>query len=126
VGDSAYDRLGGEQALRAIIDDFVDRMFGDLMIGFFFRNADRARVKDKEFELAANVLGGPFEYTGQPLRQAHAAHPIMGGHFARRSQILRETLAAHGVPADIVELLLEHTESLRDQITNQPDSQCVD
>jgi hemoglobin len=126
VGDSAYDRLGGEQALRSIIDDFIDRVFADVMIGFFFRDANRARVKDKEFELAANLLGGPFEYTGEPLRRAHAAHPIMGGHFARRSQILRETLAAHGVPADIVAVWLEHTETLRDQVTSQPDGECID
>jgi hemoglobin len=126
VSDSAYDRLGGERALRAIIDDFVDRAFDDVMIGFFFRNADRARVKEKEFELAAGLLGGPFKYTGKPLREAHAAHPIMGGQFARRSQILRETLAAHGVPADIVETWLAHTERLRGQVTRQPDGKCID
>jgi truncated hemoglobin YjbI len=34
-----YDQLGGEAKLRQIIDTFIDRVFEDRMIGFFFRNA---------------------------------------------------------------------------------------
>ena len=40
-----YDQLGGEAKLRQIIDTFIDRVFEDRMIGFFFRNADRKRIK---------------------------------------------------------------------------------
>jgi FeS assembly SUF system protein len=40
-----FERLGGEIKLREIIDCFIDRVFADRMIGFFFRNADRARLK---------------------------------------------------------------------------------
>ena len=36
MGLSLFDSLGGESRLRAIIDTFVDRVFEDRMIGFFF------------------------------------------------------------------------------------------
>ena len=121
-----YERLGGEPALRAIIDDFVARMFGDLMIGFFFRDATPKRIAELEFQHAAQFLGAPIEYKGRPLRVAHQKHPIMGGHFARRTQLLRQTLDAHGVPADIHSAWIAHVESLRPEITAQPDGQCVD
>lgn len=126
MDQSSYQRLGGEPALRAIIDDFVDRAFDDMMIGFFFRNADRARVKDKEFELASSFLGGPHQYTGRPLREAHAAHPIMGGQFARRRKILEETLQAHGAPEDVIARWLAHTDRLRGQVTRQGPGECID
>lgn len=126
MGASAYDRLGGEFALRAIIDDFVDRIFDDAMIGFFFLRADRARVKEKEFELASGMLGGPHRYTGRPLPDAHAPHRIMGGQFARRRKLLEETLQAHGAPRDIIETWLAHTDRLRGQVTRQSPSECID
>jgi hemoglobin len=125
-GPTAFERVGGEAKLRAIVDDFVGRMFGDVMIGFFFRNADEARIKEFEYQHAAEHLGGPVRYQGRPLRQAHAAHPIMGGQFARRKEILRRTLIDHGAPQDVIDAWLAHTESLRDQITAQPDDQCID
>jgi hemoglobin len=123
---TAYDRIGGEPALRAIIDDFVERVFVDIMIGFFFRNADRRRIKELEYQHAAEHLGGPVRYRGRPLDQAHAAHRIMGGQFARRKELLRQTLVDHGVAQDIIDGWLAHTESLRGQITAQPGSQCID
>jgi hemoglobin len=126
VAETLYERLGGERELRAVIDDFVDRVFGDLMIGFFFANADKDRIKQFEFQHASALLGGPATYQGRPLRQAHAAHPIRGGHFARRMQLLRQVLAAHGVPADVSEHWLAHDQALLGQITGDALGECND
>jgi hemoglobin len=115
---SDYERIGGEPALRAIIDDFVDRTFDDLMIGFFFRKASKARVKEFEFQHASEFLGGPVAYAGRALRSVHAHHPIMAGHFSRRLQLLRQVLAAHGVPPEIAAAWVDHNASLRDEVTH--------
>ncbi|MGH7871504.1 MAG: group I truncated hemoglobin, partial [Candidatus Binatia bacterium] len=115
-----FEQLGGEARLRAIIDSFVDRVFADRMIGFFFRHADRGRIKELEYQLAASFLGAPIEYRGRSLAKAHANHPIMGGHFARRRQIFKETLEAHQVSEGIIAALLNHTDTLRSQITPEP------
>jgi hemoglobin len=124
--DTLYERLGGEPNLRALIDDFVERVFRDIMIGFFFVNADKSRIKQFEFEHAAALLGAPRAYGGRPLRQAHAAHPIRGGHFARRMQLLRQVLAAHDVPEDIQAHWLEHDLALAGQITGDSLGECND
>lgn len=110
--------------MRKIVDAFVDRVFDDMMIGFFFRNASRERVKEFEYQHAAEFLGADVVYEGKPLGAAHAAHPIRGGHFERRKEILRQTLVAHAVPDDIVNAWLAHTESLRAEITGDPGSEC--
>ena len=121
---SLYEELGGEDKLRAIIDDFVDRVFEDTMIGFFFRSVSKKRVQTFEFQLAAEFLGAPIQYGGRSLRDAHRKHKIMGGQFARRTQILKETMAAHKVSPKIQKIWLDHTESLRGEITGDRDHEC--
>jgi len=121
---SVFERLGGEAKLREIIDTFIDRVFADRMIGFFFRNADRARIKEMEYQLAAEFLGADVKYTGRPLAQVHANHPIMGGQFTRRRQIFKETLEYFKVQEDIKTVLLDHTDSLRPLITPESGSDC--
>jgi hemoglobin len=124
MDQSLYVKLGGESRLRDIIDTFVDRVFADRMIGFFFRNADRRRIKELEFQLAAGFLGAEIEYRGRPLEKVHANHPIMGGHFARRRQILSETLDFFEVPDEIKSAILHHTDALRPLITPESGSEC--
>ncbi len=119
-----YEQLGGEAKLRQIIDSFIDRVFEDRMIGFFFRNADKNRIKEMEFQLSARFLGADIEYQGRPLDEVHAKHPIMGGQFARRLQILKETLEFYDVPKHIGEAWIEHTEGLRPLITGDAGSDC--
>lgn len=123
--DTLYERMGGEPALRAVIGDFVDRAFADIMIGYMFRDADRARIKELEFQHASELLGGPHRYAGRPLRKAHARHRIMGGQFARRLQLLRQVFAAHSVPEEVQAAILAHNESLRGEITGQALGECL-
>ena len=122
---TAFERLGGEPTLRRIIDDFVARTTSDVMIGFFFARVDRARLAQREYEHAAEHLGGGVVYGGRPLRAAHAAHRIFGGHFARRRELLRQTLVAHGAPDDVIGEWLAHVDSLRSEITPDAASECA-
>ena len=77
--ETPFNRLG-EEKLRAIIDAFVDRVMDDVMIGFFFRHVNRERLKELEYQHAAEFLEADVKYRGRALRDAHGKHPIMGGH----------------------------------------------
>jgi len=120
---SLYAQLGPE-ALRRIIEDFYDRVFADVMIGFLFIGKSKQRLIDKECEFAAGMLGGDVRYTGRPIREAHAKIPILGGHFDRRLQILRDTLDDHGVAQDIRKVWIDHSMALRPQVTADSGSEC--
>jgi hemoglobin len=124
MANTLFEQLGGEAVLRPIIDRFVDREFDDVMIGFFFRNARRERVKQNEYEFAARHLGADLPYTGRPIDEAHRAHPIMGGQFARRLTLLKQTLEEYDVPAQVLEHWLAHTESLRPLVTSDAGGEC--
>lgn len=124
MAETLFDKLGGEEKLRQIIDIFIDRVFADPMIGFFFRNANKRRLKEMEYQLTAEFLGANVTYQGKALDQAHSKHPIMGGQFMRRMQILRETLEESGVPVEVRAEWLAHTERLRPLITGDQGSDC--
>ena len=116
----------GDAKLRAVITDFYSRLFGDVMIGFLFEGKSRQHLIDREYEFTASFLGGDVKYTGRPMRTAHAQSPIFGGHFERRLQILRETMRDHAVDPDVQQVWIEHTLSLRSQITTDKGSECKD
>ena len=121
-----FDKIGGD-ALRAVITDFYDRIFDDMMIGFMFQGRDRKHLVEREWELVAALLGAPgVTYTGRPMRTAHAQHTIFGGHFERRLQILRETLRDHAVDPAVQQAWIDHTQALREQITRDKGSECKD
>jgi len=122
---SHFEELGGEPKLRAIVDDFVDRCFDDLMIGFLFKRAEPDRIKRFEYQHAAEHLGGPVKYEGRPLDEAHGPHRIFGGQFARRRQILIETLREHDVPEPVITAWIEHQDRLRSLVTKDAGSDCV-
>ena len=119
-----FELAGGEARLRPLLEDFYDRVFDDVMIGFFFKGKNKERLVQKELEFALKLLGAEVEYTGMPIPEAHASHPIMGGQFNRRTQILREVLADHGMPAEVCERWIAHTESLRHQVTTDRRGEC--
>jgi len=125
--DSAlFDQIGGD-ALRAVLVDFYDRLFRDVMIGFMFQGKDKQQLVQREWEFTAGFLGAPgITYSGRPMRTAHAQHRIFGGHFERRLQVLRETLADHAVAAPVRDAWIEHTQALRPQITTDVGSECKD
>ena len=117
------DRIGRER-LRAVIEDFYGRIFPDVMIGFLFAGKDRARLVDKEYEFTARLLGDDVAYSGRSMPEAHARSPILGGHFERRLQILRDTLRDHAVDPEVQRVWIDHTLSLRSQVTRARGAEC--
>lgn len=119
-----YDETINEEKLKQIINLFVDRMFNDVMIGFFFRKADKVRIKEKEFEFIANFLGFDVPYTGLLIPEAHQKHNIMGGQFSRRKQILKEVLEEFKVSENVIESIMNHTENFRMSVAKTKNSDC--
>lgn len=113
-----YERIGQEEGLRRIVTDFIQRVYNDSIIGFFFAQIDQAQLIEREIEFASRHLGGPHTYQGKPLAQAHQPHPINLGHFHRRIWLLEQTLKDHHVPDELIQRWLDHDRQLAPIVTN--------
>ncbi len=125
TSQTAFDRIGGAAVLRPVIDDFVARMVVDPMIGFHFAGVDTALLAQREYELSASLLGAPVTYSGRPIRDVHARHPIFGGQFMRRRQLLIEALQRGGVDQGAIDQLIAHVDRLRPLVTQEQGSSCL-
>lgn len=76
-----YRRLGGLDAIRAVVGDFVDRVAADARINGFFRGVDLDDLKGKLTDQICQATGGPCRYTGRPMRAVHAQLGIGNADF---------------------------------------------
>ncbi|MFO0277564.1 MAG: group I truncated hemoglobin [Planctomycetota bacterium] len=68
----------------------------------------------------AMALGGPTEYRGQGMRQAHAGRGITAEHFGRVAGHLQATLTWANVGAAEVAQIMAAAASLQDDVTGAP------
>ena len=78
---SLYDRLGGQGAITAVVDDFVGNVAADNRINKFFAKTDIPRLKRLLVEQICAGTGGPCTYTGRDMKSAHAGMGITDAQF---------------------------------------------
>jgi hemoglobin len=93
-----YERLGGQAAIIAVVDDFVARVAADNRINHFFARSDATRVKAKLVEQICAGTGGPCTYTGRDMKSVHAGRGIGEKDWDATIQDLKAALAKFKVP----------------------------
>lgn len=78
---SLYDRLGGQPAITAVVDDFVANVAADPRINQRFADTDIPRLKHLLVEQICQASGGPCTYTGRDMRTTHAGMRITETEF---------------------------------------------
>ncbi len=113
-------RLGGEAAVKAIVDDFVDACVKDPKVNlsrggkYKLDVPEIARQKRLMLELFSLLTGGPLEYSGKRnLKEAHAGMQITDAEFDAMAALLRQTLEKHKVDKREAEELLKLFEATR-------------
>jgi len=94
---TAYEAIGGEAVVRAVLRDLYDALFDDPMVGFLFEGKDKEHIVEQQVAFTGAFLGGPQRYLGKPLPEAHAQLPLLPGHFDRRHTLLKQVLARHRI-----------------------------
>ena len=95
---SLYDRLGGQTAIVAVVDDFVGNIAKDKRINGFFAKSDPIRVKAMLVDQFCAGTGGPCTYTGKDMKSAHAGRGIASKDFNALMEDLGKTLKKLKVP----------------------------
>lgn len=118
ITTSIFDRIGGYEALEAVVADFYTRVLADDELSGFFTGTNMARLKGKQVEFFATALGGPDPYTGAPMKQVHQGRGITMHHFGLVAGHLKDSLAAAGVPAETIEEIIAAIAPLADDIAS--------
>ena len=121
-GQTLYERLGGYDAISAVVDDFAPKLFNDPQIGHFFRgmgNDTRQQFMQKNKNLVCNVTGGPCKIISRPAKVVHGGLGITEKEFNIVVQHLVDSLDKFRVPAAEKAELLEIIGSLKPDIVEE-------
>ncbi len=95
---SLYDRLGGKDAITAVVDKFVGIVVADDRINGFFKNADAANLKKQLVDQICSATGGPCKYEGKDMKTAHAGMGVKEADFNALVEDLVKALDEFKVP----------------------------
>ncbi len=114
-----YERIGGEPAVNAAVELFYRKVLDDSTIYRFFDHTDMDTQIAKQKAFFTMAFGGPNNYTGQDMRNAHAKLVTMGlneDHFNAVMKHLSDTLVELNVPGDLIAEAAAIAESARDDV----------
>jgi hemoglobin len=95
-----YDKIGGKSGVESLILDFYAHVAKDPTLRPFFRHTSFEKLYDMQQQFFAMALGGPVEYAGQLLGEAHRGRGISPVHISSFVDHLLTTLKQKGVGDD--------------------------
>ena len=100
---SVYDRLGGSSALRLVTEAFYQKVLADEELAPYFAFVAMDRLTAMQASFLTMAFGGPDQYEGRGLREAHARlRDLDDRHFDKVVGYLADTLHEFGASdADI-------------------------
>lgn len=114
-----YSEIGGREAVEAVVDDFYDRVLSDDRLEHFFEGMDMDELRSHQVQFISSVAGGPVEYDGSGMREAHDHLGIDDEAFDAVAGHLEHALRENGVSDDNVDAILSEVEDLRAPIVTR-------
>lgn len=97
-----YERIGGGPAVKAVVDHFYELILADEQLVGFFEDSDMPQLKRHQALLISQVLGGPANYDGRHLREAHDGMDIARDDYLKVVAYLVQALQEAGVAPEII------------------------
>ena len=111
-----YDRLGGAAAVEAVVGAFYKRVLADDELRGFFANTNMDVQTRQQIKFLTMALGGPTEYKGASMADAHKDMAITEHHFGLVASHLVRTLRDAGVGQEEIDAVVSLVGSLRGDI----------
>lgn len=122
---SLYERLGGEPAITAVVDDFVNRAAGDPAVNFVRKGTGEewdaspenvATLKKHLTQFICSATGGSQVYQGMDMKTTHEGMQISEAEFGAIAADLKASLDKFNVPAQEQQELLTIVGTTKDSI----------
>ncbi len=79
--ESLYQQLGGQEAVESITKNLLDRILTNPKIDFLFKETDREDLHIKIVNQVCMETGGPCDYEGLDMVEAHSGMDIKYSEF---------------------------------------------
>ena len=119
---SLYKRLGGYDAIAAVVDDFIGRLVADKRFEKFFVGHSEdslKKIRQHVVDQFCAAAGGPCLYTGRDMRTSHHGLGITNDDWDASAKHLVETLDKFKVPEKEKNELLAFVTSLKKDIVDK-------
>ncbi|RME39572.1 MAG: group 1 truncated hemoglobin [Planctomycetota bacterium] len=113
-----FEKLGGRPAVETVVKDFYRRVLNDPHLSGFFENVDMDHQTRQQIAFLTAALGGPDNYRGRNMKDAHAHLGITEFHFDKVAGHLVDTLKAAGVPQADIDAVVELVAPLKADVVS--------
>ena len=114
-----YERLGGYDAISAVVNDLLPRLMSDSQLERFWNNRGEDGI-NREKQLLIDYLcsnaGGPLLYTGRDNKTSHKGMGITESDWGKFIGHLNATLDAFQVPQQEHDDVIDFIESTKADI----------
>ena len=118
-----YEKIGGQESVKKAVALFYKKILMDARVSHFFDHTDMRQLYAHQSKFLTFVLGGPNDYEGKNMRDAHKniveTHNLKESHFDIVAEHLLGTLIDMDVPKDIREEILDIIASTKDDVLNR-------
>lgn len=116
---SVYEKIGGAAAVDAAVDIFYRKVLADDRISQFFDTVDMEAQHTKQKAFLTMAFGGPNEYTGKDMREAHKHMSLTEEHFNAVAENLIATLNELSVPQEQIDEIVGICLTVKDDVLNK-------
>jgi len=119
MSESLYEKIGGTAAVEAAVDIFYRKIIEDKSINNFFDDTNMEVQRAKQMSFLTMAFGGPNNYSGKDMREAHAplvAKGLNESHFNAVAGHLQTTLEELKVAEDLVAEVMAIAGSTHDDV----------
>lgn len=120
---SLYDQIGGQDNIRSAVELFYKKILMDGRVSHFFDSTDMRKLYAHQSQFLGYALGGPEEYKGKDIREAHkdlvTNHGMTERHFDIVAEHLLNTLIDMGVDKDLRSDVMGVVGSTKDAVLNR-------
>jgi hemoglobin len=119
---SLYERVGGYNALAAVVDDFIGRLVSDKQFEKFFSGHSidsKKRIRQHILDQFCAATGGPCVYTGREMKTSHAGLGITNADWDAAAKHLTASIDKFKVPEKEKGELLAFVTSLKKDIVEK-------
>jgi hemoglobin len=129
-----WAKLGGEEKVTKIVDDWVSFVAQDPRVDFTrgekykIDEEGMAKLKKNLVDWISQATGGPRKYTGKSMKEIHKDMGITVIEFNAFVRVLQKALDKNKVSEEVMQILLDEVKKTQDEIvetktqkTNNPD-----